>query len=195
MASPDSWQTSATRHPGQEPTSKDLETLDLLIDAVEKDVPALTTLRDLWRFCVKTLSLPENMDQTYPNPSRLASVLISTATITSATSAPRAPAPIKWLLQYFQAKRSIETDLELEEYELEDLKSLKHVDLPAGPMIRADAANTLADICLLTNGGCDSSIKWTYIVTLKYVIVPASVIDFSTHGACRDYQIYDTTYP
>ena len=29
----------------------------------------------------------------------------------------------------------------------------------------------------------------------KYVTVPASVIDFSTHGACRDYQIYDTTYP
>ena len=73
--------------PGQVPTSEDLVTLDLLIDAVDKDIPALTTLRDLWRFCVKTLSLPVNMNQTYPNPSRLALVMISTAKITSGVGA------------------------------------------------------------------------------------------------------------
>ena len=75
--------------PGQEPTSKDLATLDLLIDAVEKDAPILNTCSDLWRFCVKTLSLPENTAMTFPNPSRLASVMLTTAKITTATSAQR----------------------------------------------------------------------------------------------------------
>eukprot|EP01048_Picozoa_sp_COSAG05_P006624 COSAG05_NODE_439_length_9821_cov_110.691556_2_plen_257_part_00 len=92
---------------------------------------------------------------TFPNPSRLASVILTTAKITTATSAQRAPAQLKWLLQYFQATRSVETDLELEESELAILESLKQVDLPAAPLLKTNAANTLVNICLLTNGGCD----------------------------------------
>ena len=60
----------------QELDSRDLATLDFLTCAVDASTPALTTLRDLWRFNVKTLSLPENLNQIWPNPSRLAPELL-----------------------------------------------------------------------------------------------------------------------